>query len=454
VKKRAVVIVSEAPLGALVARDLAGSADVAVTLVTPTRTPIWSCLLPGLLSGRLPFGAVAEPVVVPSTVDVRLAEVLAIDPAAQRVSLLEKIAPREPRAPELSYDELVFVPTEAPGVPAAFSHALPLASDGDARRIIARVAEALELAATEDSERRRTSLATIVVVGGGPHGVAIAGELRLLLDRLLPLYGRVAPREARVVLIERQGSLLSAHPTLSAAAEKELGRLGVSIRIRTTVETIAEDHVVAVTEGESTRIDTRVVIYAGGTAPSPHLERLGAAAGTGSQEFDIVGKSATSPASLRVLDRWPTSGAVGPSLRRERQRASAVAASLLGQPIREPALTGGFLVLGEGAVARPSLGRTSSLPFVVRGGPARLLAALDHTPHQLTGTAFFQRFWVHTASGRAAALPLTMLGPSAGAAFSMPLPPFFESSPEVDAEPDPSPMAPPLPPFRPLNPGP
>jgi NADH dehydrogenase FAD-containing subunit len=451
VKKRAVVIVSEAPLGALVARDLAGSPEVAVTLVTPTRTPVWPSLLPGLLSGRLPLGAVAEPIALPAAVNVRLAEVLAIDPTERRLSLLDKITPREPRAPEASYDELVFVPSKAPGVPAAFSHALPLASDGDARRIIARVAEALELAATEDSERRRTSLATIVVVGGGAHGVAIAGEVRSLLDRLLPLYGRVAPREARVVLIERQETLLPKYPALASAAAAELTRLGVSIRLRTVVETIAEDHVVALTEGESTRIDTRVVIYAGGTAPSPHLARWAGVVDW--QSADIVGKMTTAPAGLRVVGPWPTAVA-GPSLGRERQRAAALAASLLGQPVRAPATNGGSLVLGEGAVARATLGAALTAPFAVRGGPARLIAAFDRTPGHLGGAAFLQRFSVHLSAGRAAPLPLTLVAAAGGAAFPSPLslPSFFDTETAAKAPPPPTPDAAPLPPFRGFSP--
>lgn len=472
VKKRAVVIVSETPVGALVARDLASASEVAVTLVTPTRTPVWPSSLPALLSGRLPVGAVAEPVVVPTAVEVRLAELLAIDPVARRVSLLDKITPREPRLPELSYDELVFVPSSAPGVPTAFSHALPLATDADARRIVARVAEALELAATEESERRRTSLATVVIVGGGVHGVAIAGELRLLLDRLLPLYGRVAPREARVVLIEREATVLPNASALSSAASSELERLGISVRVRTSVEAVAEDHVVAQAEGESTRIDTRVVVWAGGTAPSPHLARLALLGDV--QNADFVGKFSGSPEGIRVIGAWPPAGAMasGPSLVRERRRASAIAASLLGQgrPVREPApdRAGAAMVLGEGAIARFVLADRLVVPFALRGAPARLLAAWDNTSRYLGATTFLQRFWGYFTSGRGAPLPLTQLAEGASPSFapSLSLPSFFD-----DTKPGVPPPAPPtaqaqasakaaagvtlpLPPFRPVSPSP
>lgn len=404
-KKRALVIVSEHPAGALVAAALSAGekslADTQITLVTPTRAPIWPTLWPAVVSGRLAPGSAAEPIALPARVDVRLAELLSVDPVARRIALLDAVTPREARLPELAYDELVLAPLRPVAVPADLTGALVLASEPDARRVVARVVEALELASTEESERRRTSLATVVVIGGGERGITLAGELRSLIDRLLPSYPRVSAREARVLLLERGPALLPRYPALAEAAATELGRLGVVVRTRSEITKVASDHVVADAEGETTRLETRTVLFAGGTAQSPVIERLSAFG-------DVTpGAGGVTPITgIRVLDLAPRAAVTGPSVARVRREASALADAIVGRPARPAsARTSGFLIFGGGAVAR-LFGQGPTL----RGGLARPLAAFDRVARD-GGTAATFRAWGRHWRGDGAAL-LPALGPS------------------------------------------
>lgn len=399
VKKRDVLIVSEGPEGALLARGLAGVAAISVTLVTTTRTPLWQSLLPAVVSGRLALADIAEPVILPSSVEVRLGELLSVDPTGRRAFVLDHVQPREPRLPELSYDELVIVPRKPSGLPPSWEHALPFANEADAARLVARVAESLELASTEDSERRRTSLATVVIVGGGETGVALAGELRLLLDRLLPLYPRIATEEARVLLLERAPTVLPRHPRLAPGAARELERLRITVRTGTEVQGVFGDHVMTETAGEATRVATRTVVFAGGHAVCPSLLRLSAHGDTAT--VDDTGT--TSLPGVRVFG-VPLGGlSGGPSLARRRRAARELAAHVAGAPEgRASSSTAGYLALGEGAVA--CFGGAS-----VTGSLARLVGARDHCSGVGGGPLQLLRsFLRHAASGRSAPVPLAL----------------------------------------------
>jgi hypothetical protein len=344
---------------------------------------------------------------------------LSIDPVSRRVALLDRVVPREPRLPDLAFDELVLVPSPDTTLPADFSHALGLASEADARRLVARVIEALELASTEDSERRRTSLATVVVVGGGETGVALAGELRALIDRLLPLYPRVSPREARVLLVEENATLLPRYVGLGAAAAKELERLGIALRLRTRAAAVASDHVMTDSEGESTRIDSRTVVYAGGAGLSPMLARL-AAFGDVSPQTDT---GLTALPGVRVFGGAPRVGLTGPSLARVRREAATLAASIGGAtppPAQALARTSGFLAFGEGAIAR-LYGTGPAL----RGSLARPFVAWDHGGPRQNSSARLWSAWRHLASGRRAPLPGIDAETLSLASKTTPLPPFF-----------------------------
>jgi NADH dehydrogenase len=190
----------------------------------------------------------------------------------------------------LAYDFLVLA---LGGVTSYFGHAdwepfAPgLKSLDDALRIRRQVLLAFEKAenATDVSEHDR--LMTIVVVGGGPTGVELAGAFAELARHVLKSdFRRIDPTQARIVLIEAGPRLLAHLPSkLSANAQRQLEKLGVQVRTGTKVKAITRGRV----ELENDQvIETENVIWAAGVSASPLTQKLGV-------ELDRAGRVKVDP---------------------------------------------------------------------------------------------------------------------------------------------------------------
>jgi NADH dehydrogenase len=128
--------------------------------------------------------------------------------------------------------------------------------------------EAAEL--THDDAQRRAAM-TFVVVGGGPTGVEIAGQIgELARDTLKRDFRHIDPRDARILLVEGEERLLTAFPaSLSARAEEALSALGVTTVLGRLVVDIA-DHVVTLKarDGTTETIEAETVVWAAGVRAS------------------------------------------------------------------------------------------------------------------------------------------------------------------------------------------
>jgi NADH dehydrogenase len=167
------------------------------------------------------------------------------------------------------------------GVTSYFGHpeweqfAPGLKSLDDALRIRRRILLAFEKAETEPDKARREQLMTIVVVGGGPTGVELAGAFAELARYVLRGdFRRIDPRQARVVLIEAGPRILAQLPaSLSESAENQLRRLGVEIRRNSRVQEIRQSCVQLPDEV----ICAENVIWAAGVSANPITRKLGVA---------------------------------------------------------------------------------------------------------------------------------------------------------------------------------
>ena len=176
----------------------------------------------------------------------------------------------------LAYDYLVLA---LGGVTSYFGHpeweqfAPGLKSLDDALRIRRRILLAFEQAENETDPATRDRLMTIVVVGGGPTGVELAGAFAELVRRVLRKdFRRIDPAQARVILIEA-GPRVLAHlpPGLSASAQRQLEKLGVEVRVGVKVKTITQGRV----EPENGRIiEAENIIWAAGVSASPLTQKL------------------------------------------------------------------------------------------------------------------------------------------------------------------------------------
>src|SRR5829696_3339516 len=202
-------------------------------------------------------------------VTVRLDEAIGVDPARRHVLLRE--------GGSLAYDYLVL----ATGVEYDyFNHdkwipfAPSLKTLQDAAEIRRRLLLAFEHAENCPDPGFQRRLLTIVLVGGGPTGVELAGSTAELARFALKRdFRNIDATKARIILLEAGPQLLTGFPPkLTAYARKALERLRVEVRLNTPVETIDADGVVA--RGE--RIDASVVIWCAGVKATPIAACLGA----------------------------------------------------------------------------------------------------------------------------------------------------------------------------------
>lgn len=140
----------------------------------------------------------------------------------------------------------------------------------DIRRRMLLAFEAAEY--TEDPDELR-ALMTFVIIGGGPTGVEMAGAIQEVATEVMSRdFRNVAANQARVVLIEGQGRVLSAFSEESSAnALKALQGLGVEVMLNTFVEEINEQGVRA----GGKLIPTKTAIWGAGLKAEPLVSTLG-----------------------------------------------------------------------------------------------------------------------------------------------------------------------------------
>jgi len=210
-------------------------------------------------------------------------EVTKIDPQRKMVVMGER---------QIPYDYLVLA---AGGKTSYFGndhweeHAPGLKTLHDALRIRRRVLTAFEKAETTLDTDEQERLMNIVVVGGGPTGVELAGAIGELVQKIFYRdFRRIDVRAARVILVESNDRLLKVYPEgLSASAKKQLEELGVEIKLGVRVSYVEATHVEL---NDGSTIQTRNVLWGAGVAASPLTAAFADAA-----ELDRAGRIKVMP---------------------------------------------------------------------------------------------------------------------------------------------------------------
>jgi NADH dehydrogenase len=159
--------------------------------------------------------------------EVRLAEITAIDVPRRRLLTGEG---------HVGYDYLVLA---AGATHAYFGHddwarvAPGLKTLEDATALRRRILLAFESAELEGHDEARRAALTFGIVGGGPTGVELAGAIKEIAGRTIPLdYRHIDTRTTRVILFEASDRLLPTFlPELSARARRDLEAMGVEVRL-------------------------------------------------------------------------------------------------------------------------------------------------------------------------------------------------------------------------------
>jgi NADH dehydrogenase len=295
-QRHRVVIVGGGFGGLNVSRALA-RADVDVTVVDRTNHHLFQPLLYQVAAGILPPGLIAPAIrsVVKKQANARalLADVQTLDLARKAVTA---VAP-DGRALGLPYDTLVVA---AGATHAYFGHdewaefAPGMKTIEDARHLRSHVLSAFEMAELAEDPAERASWLAFVVVGAGPTGVELAGQVAELAHEVLPRdYRSVDTREAHIVLLEGTDAVLPPfHPKLRAYTKAELEKKGVDIRLNTLAVGMDHDTITVKGPDGEERIPTRTRIWAAGVQASPLARVLAEATGAA---LDRAGRVAVNP---------------------------------------------------------------------------------------------------------------------------------------------------------------
>jgi NADH dehydrogenase len=143
----------------------------------------------------------------------------------------------------------------------------------DALRLRAHLLRQFELADNDPAELDRGAL-TVVVVGGGPTGVEMAGALHELFKHVLVHdFPDLDVSRARVVLLEATDHLLAPfHPSSRKHALDTLKKRGVEVRLGQAMEGATPDQVEL---KDGTVIPTRTLIWGAGVRAHPLADVLG-----------------------------------------------------------------------------------------------------------------------------------------------------------------------------------
>ena len=266
---RPLVVVIGAGFGGLAACEALARVAVDVVVVDRHNYNTFQPLLYQVATAGLNPGDIAYPVRAYTGlhphVRFRQDEVAAIDFASRAVSFLE--------GPPLSYDFLVLAAgagTTYFGVAGAKEHTKAIYTMEDAVAVRDMALASVERASAHGA---REGDLTVVVVGGGPTGVEMAGALADLRQmEFSTRYAEVDSSLSRIVLVEQQDRLLGAfHPKLSAYARRVLERRRVEVRSGECVKEVRSDQVVM---GSGEVILCRLVIWAAGVGPCSLTEAL------------------------------------------------------------------------------------------------------------------------------------------------------------------------------------
>jgi len=291
------VVVIGGGFGGLQAVKALARLDADVTLIDRHNYHLFQPLSYQVATGALAPGDIAMPLRHifrrRKRVEVLLGEVASFDLAARQVVLRADVPDGILR---IDYDTLLVAGGSDYSY---FGHdewretALEVKSLDSALEVRGRILHAFEAAELNPADQERWL--TFVVVGAGPTGVEMAGQIaELAHDTLSGEFRHVDPRAGRVLLVETGDKVLGAfHDPLPERAARSLERLGVTLRLGQTVVEVKDDCVVVEDrEGVRTEQPTKTVIWAAGVRASAMAQMLGEAVGA---DVDRAGRLTVEP---------------------------------------------------------------------------------------------------------------------------------------------------------------
>jgi NADH dehydrogenase len=267
------------------------SAPVEITLVDRRNFHLFQPLAYQVATGALAAGEVCYPLRAvfrgEDNVRVVLGEATGFELGARE--LIVRTAAGDERIP---YDTLIVGGGSKYnyfGHPEWQQHAAELKTLEGALHIRAQILRAFEAAEVAGDEQARARLLTFVVVGAGPTGVEMAGQIAEIARDTRRDFRVIDTTKTRVLLLEAGDRVLAAFPPkLSERAARSLESLGVTPLVNRMVTGIDPDGVVTrAGDGPEDRVSAGTVIWAAGVLAS---ELAGALAEAAGGETDKIGR--------------------------------------------------------------------------------------------------------------------------------------------------------------------
>ncbi|HNA98804.1 MAG TPA: NAD(P)/FAD-dependent oxidoreductase [Marmoricola sp.] len=293
------VVVIGSGFGGLFATKTLKRADVDVTMVAKTSHHLFQPLLYQVTTGILSEGEIAPPtrevLAKQKNAQVLLGEVDDIDLANRTVS--HHVLGRRTTTP---YDSLIVA---AGAGQSYFGHdefakfAPGMKSIDDALELRARIFGAYEYAELlADKGEPVDYLMTFVVVGAGPTGVEMAGQIAELAHKTLPSNFRaIDTRTSRVILVDGADQVLPPFgPKLGQKTQQALEKLGVEVMLNTLVTDVDERGLTLrhTDTAETEYVEAVTKVWAAGVQASPLTKTLAEQTGA---ELDRAGRIAVNP---------------------------------------------------------------------------------------------------------------------------------------------------------------
>jgi NADH dehydrogenase len=406
------VVIVGGGFGGMEAAKRLKKADVEVTVVDRHNHLLFQPLIYQVAAGALASGEVAAPqrhmLKRQANATVLMAAVTDIDVVNRQVVL--------DRGERLDYDSLIVA---CGGETSYFGHdewqdvTCGLKTLGDAVDLRDRIFGAFEEAERAADPAARNEWLTFVVVGGGPTGVEISGQLAILSRQTMKMdFRRIDPCSARVILLDAGERVVAAFSEqTSAKVAKELGDLGVTLREHAMVTDIDARGVTVKTGDKTERIATRTVVWAAGVRIAGIAEVLAHATGAstdraghvevnpdltlpGHPEISVIGDAA----KLAGEDGKPLPGLATVAIQEARHVAKAIGDG-------EPGASRPFKYFDKGALAVVGRGK----------------AVCEVRGHRLSGLIAFlmyvgvHLFYLGGVGGRRLTVAITAIGSMFGA---------------------------------------
>jgi NADH:ubiquinone reductase (H+-translocating) len=276
--KKRVVIVGGGFAGLGCARQLADHDDVEITLIDRNNyhqfQPLLYQVATSLLAGSDIAHSLREVFADQDNVDVKLAEISAVDIASKTVTSTD--------GGTWTGDALVLAAGSQPnffGTPGAAEHSFPLYSLDNATNLRSRILGLLEHVDRNPKLIERGAL-NFVIVGGGPTGVEVAGALADMVNVTVPAeYHSFDAGDARIYLLDHGDAVLKPFSDKAHAyVAKVLTDRNVQLRLSTGVEEVGSGHA---RFSDGTVVPTRCVIWGGGIKAAAVAANCGLAQGRG-----------------------------------------------------------------------------------------------------------------------------------------------------------------------------